>query len=108
MVSHVHDEVKVIIEKFKKIITVYLCAGTIVFRKWPPGVAAAIILLSSCPGQTADTADTAAVPRHLTWQGGGMGWAGRSCDVVTISINDILCYIERFVCKRHLVYPLIF
>ena len=54
MVSHVHDEVKVIIEKFKKIITVYLCAGTIVFRKWPPGVAAAIILLSSCPGQTAD------------------------------------------------------
>ena len=50
MVSHVHDEVKVIIEKFKKIITVYLCAGTIVFRKWPPGVAAAIILLSSCPG----------------------------------------------------------
>ena len=56
MVSHVHDEVKVIIEKFKKIITVYLCAGTIVFRKWPPGVAAAIILLSSCPGQTADTA----------------------------------------------------
>ena len=67
MVSHVHDEVKVIIEKFKKIITVYLCAGTIVFRKWPPGVAAAIILLSSCPGQTADTADTAG-PRHLTWQ----------------------------------------
>ena len=54
MVSHVHDEVKVIIEKFKKIITVYLCAGTIVFRKWPPGVAAAIILLSSCRGQTAD------------------------------------------------------
>ena len=78
MVSHVHDEVKVIIEKFKKIITVYLCAGTIVFRKWPPGVAAAIILLSSCQGQTADTADTAA------------NSPGRRIALVTISINDIL------------------
>lgn len=81
MVSHVHDEVKVIIEKFKKIITVYLCAGTIVFRKWPPGVAAAIILLSSCPSRLqtcrpADTADTAGPPPpHLAGRGHGLGWA---------------------------------
>ena len=76
MVSHVHDEVKVIIEKFKKIITVYLCAGTIVFRKWPPGVAAAIILLSSCRGQTADLQTLQpSPPPHLAWRGHGLGWA---------------------------------
>ena len=76
MVSHVHDEVKVIIEKFKKIITVYLCAGTIVFRKWPPGVAAAIILLSSCRGQTADLQTLQpSPPPHLARRGHGLGWA---------------------------------
>ena len=74
MVSHVHDEVKVIIEKFKKIITVYLCAGTIVFRKWPPGVAAAIILLSSCPGQTADLQTLQ--PSPATSPGREGAWAG--------------------------------
>ena len=74
MVSHVHDEVKVIIEKFKKIITVYLCAGTIVFRKWPPGVAAAIILLSSCPGQTADLQTLQ--PSPATSSGKEGAWAG--------------------------------